>query len=532
MDSPLTNAELSRLRKAINQRERLLSQGLSVATAESNITRALSNLKLYLSQSQTQLAAVLKDWEGADQATKNHIIIWLRQNILEERASQTETPISTPPAQSPAPQPKFVAPPPPPALPAKTQSLPPQPPPIPYSYAHNTSVSSLNGPVRNTSPRPLPTPTSSQLGHANPLRRSQTTYAPPAPMRELHTQAVLRSPTPPPKDYVHSRSASFARNSNITGVDQLSLGIQGLNIATSPNGAQPGFSTSPVTSSFLPQPEPPTPVNETRSSVLYNARPQVSNFDNRASTYPQTEPLQNRSQHIHHHHSFSFGDTNSSHPLPALPSAQSQPDLGTQLPNTAGSYQQYQNPLAQATQSTSQSTPSANTNYLLSAMKAVKKVQALASQFQSHSQASSQKPTAAGGDSFQQLLAAYQQQQQQQTNQLLAALQQQQQSTPAFDPSLILAQYQQQNQAFLNMMAQMQSNSDPTLNLAQSAGQNTDFMNMLAQMQSGTSSVDMSSLIGGGGAGVDWSSMAGMMAGGVDPNSMAGLFDTQNSGLF
>ncbi|KAG8740362.1 hypothetical protein FRC10_004401 [Ceratobasidium sp. 414] len=82
MDSPLTSAELSRLRKAINQRERFLSQGLSVMAAESNILRAISNLKLYLPQSQIQLAAVLKDWEGADQATKTHIIIWLRQQIL------------------------------------------------------------------------------------------------------------------------------------------------------------------------------------------------------------------------------------------------------------------------------------------------------------------------------------------------------------------------------------------------------------------------------------------------------------------
>jgi hypothetical protein len=94
MDSPLTTAELSRLRKAIHQRERFLSQGLSTATAELNISRALSNLKLYLSQSQPQLAAVLKDWDGADRAKKDQIVAWLRQNVLNEQIPQATPPIS------------------------------------------------------------------------------------------------------------------------------------------------------------------------------------------------------------------------------------------------------------------------------------------------------------------------------------------------------------------------------------------------------------------------------------------------------
>lgn len=86
MNAPLTAAEFSRLHKAIQQRDRLLAQGLSTARADSNILSALRNLSLYL-PSQTQLTAVAKDWETSDQAKRSQIVSWLQQNILNGRSS-------------------------------------------------------------------------------------------------------------------------------------------------------------------------------------------------------------------------------------------------------------------------------------------------------------------------------------------------------------------------------------------------------------------------------------------------------------
>ncbi|KAG8683198.1 hypothetical protein FRC09_016237, partial [Ceratobasidium sp. 395] len=288
MDSPLTTAELSRLRKAINQRERLLSQGLSVSTAESNIARALSNLKIFLPQSQVKLAAALKDWEGADQTTKTQIILWLKQDILGEQTSVIEasTPISR--TQSSTPQAAFVAPPPPPPLPAKVQSLPPQSQFTSHSYGQNTSTSTFNVSARSASPRPLPAPNAAPLKHTSSLRHSRATFTPTPPIRELHTQAVLMAPIPPPKDYPHSRSLSFVRNVEPAGVEQLVINTQRANRAATSVEAQPGFSASPATSFFPSQPESPTPINGTYSGILPNNYSQTNDFNGRAATYPQT----------------------------------------------------------------------------------------------------------------------------------------------------------------------------------------------------------------------------------------------------
>ncbi|KAG9128006.1 hypothetical protein FRC07_006366 [Ceratobasidium sp. 392] len=546
MDSPLTTAELSRLRKAINQRERLLSQGLSIVGAESNIARALSNLKLFLPQSQAKIAAALKDWESADQATKTRIALWLRQDILGEQTPPTEAPISTVRTQTLAPHAKFVAPPPPPPLPKKAHSLPPR-----SQHSQNASVSSFNVSPRSTSPRPLPPPNHSPLRHTNSLRHSQTTFTPTSQIRELHTQATLRSPTPPPKDYPESRSSSFIRNIDPVGTEQLALNTQRINTATSANNPQPSFSASPVTSFPPSHSESPTPTNETHFGIFNNPYLQSSDSNDRVATYPQAElnPPRLQPQIQYPHQSFSLdGHSNLSHQLPTPPLVQSQPDFMIQLPNLASSYQQQnQNFIPQAVQSTAQlasqspprpgvqATSSGNTNYLSSAMK---KFHSLATQFQSRpqSQAQSQlpvtQPAPNNGDSFQQLLVAYQQQQQQQTNQILAALQQQQQFSPAFDPAQILAQSQQQNQDFLNALAQMQANSAPALGPTQYASQSMDYMNMLAQMQSNTPGVDLGSVMAGAGGGVDWTSVAGMATSGVDPSSMAEAFATQSSGLF
>ncbi|ELU40542.1 hypothetical protein AG1IA_05426 [Rhizoctonia solani AG-1 IA] len=121
MDNPLTTAELSRLRKAIQQRDRLTSQGLVTSAVDSKISSALSNLKLYL-PTQTQLAAVLKDWEVSDFTKRSQITIWLQQNILNDDSSRASTP---PPVREPAnpPRPTFVHPPPPPPLPSRSGSL-------------------------------------------------------------------------------------------------------------------------------------------------------------------------------------------------------------------------------------------------------------------------------------------------------------------------------------------------------------------------------------------------------------------------
>lgn len=87
MDNPLTTAELSRLRKAIQQRDRLVAQGLVTSAVDSRISSALSNLKLYL-PAHTQLAVILRDWETSDSAKRSHITIWLQQNILNDDSSQ------------------------------------------------------------------------------------------------------------------------------------------------------------------------------------------------------------------------------------------------------------------------------------------------------------------------------------------------------------------------------------------------------------------------------------------------------------
>lgn len=85
MDSPLTTAEISRLRKSIQQRDRLVSQGASTSAPDLNISRALTNLKMYLPQSQSQLTVVLKDWNDGDQAKKSEIVGWIRLNILNDQ---------------------------------------------------------------------------------------------------------------------------------------------------------------------------------------------------------------------------------------------------------------------------------------------------------------------------------------------------------------------------------------------------------------------------------------------------------------
>ncbi|QRV83155.1 hypothetical protein RhiJN_11171 [Ceratobasidium sp. AG-Ba] len=515
MDSPLTNAELSRLRKAINQRERSLSQGLSAATAESNISRALSNLKLFLAQSQPQLAAVLKDWEGADQETKSQIVAWIRQNVLGEQVPaapiSVPTPTPMPPPQPSTPQSKFIAPPPPPPLPAKAQSLPLQPQPISFSQVQGTSTPSPSAAARNTSPRPLPTPTHSHLRHSISLGQTHIRPTPTPPLRELHTQAALKPPTPPPKDHHHFRSASIRRASGPTAVEQLTLSAQGLKISQFANESQPSFATSPITggsSSHLGAYSPP---GEIRPNVSYVTRPQAST---RSSGHSQTEPvhpqLPSPSQRAY---------TFPTNPHVAQPQAAPTAQILSEI-NTAQqqSYQKFFSQLAQS---------SANaTNRLLEAMK----------KYQNHSaqsQPSTLQPpgSPSGGDSFAQVLAAYQQQQQQQTNQILAALQQQQQqSTPAYDPYQLLAQSQQQNQDFANLISQIQANSSPVFN----PGQTTDFANMLAQMQTNTPGLDVNSLMsamGGNGAGIDWASVAGMVMSGTDPTGMAAMA-MQGSGLF
>ncbi|KAF8600341.1 hypothetical protein BDV93DRAFT_525483 [Ceratobasidium sp. AG-I] len=514
MDSPLTTAEFSRLRKSIQQRDRLLSQGVSTSAVDLNISRALSNLKMYLPRSQSQLGVVLADWDGADQTKKTQVVEWIISNILKEQIHGQSTTTTT----------TFAPPPPPPSLPQRANTIASHP-----QLASSPSTYESSYISERLSPSPWANPTPPFRPHHTPTNsfvRNQTVPTP-TPPRELYTQAASKPPTPPPKDRVYSRTPStLYGNAPNRFSPEPALDTQNLNRRNSRENSSTLFMSS-IPQLHSPQPSVHTPVDPTRQlGPTYNISP-ITSESTRDGIYQQQSPqhAQFQSPSPHTPHASTPPNTSSAYnsPLPPLPPQQPQGQANTtqilaQLMNAH--QQQTQNILAQMSQPTPSTSPSsAQANPMKILFEAMKKYQAQQSQQPSDpTQYQSTTPSASGTDPTQ-IFAAIQQQQQQQTNQILAVAQQQQQAT--FDSTQYLAQFQQQqaqNQNFAEMLAQMQANSAP--------GAGFDW----SSLASG-SGVDMNSILSGmssGGTGVDWGSVAASMAGGMDPTTMA----LQGAGLF
>ncbi|KAH7334232.1 hypothetical protein B0J17DRAFT_672653 [Rhizoctonia solani] len=472
MDSPLTVAELSRLRKAIQQRDRLVAQGSATSVVDLRISRALSNLKLYL-PSETHLAAVLKDWETSDSAKKSQIIIWLQQNILNETPPQGS---ALPPPVPP--RPAFVHPPPPPPLLSRAASV----------VSRPDRPASLSGtPPIPTSLRPTPIPTPPNTSNA------ASNACPP---REIYTQASLKPPTPPPKDRFSGITHEFlTRRHTLAGRPQHSRQSSGF--VTNPTSDQ--FADSPLSSPLYPR-----TFSGYNSSQPGIASPNRSNATDSTGRFG-TQTSQPTPSGLGHPPNPLGHDSSQYH----MPPSSGQPAPTSQFPpNFTQGYANLQNPLSNGTQV---GTPS----HIQQFMDACKKIQeqqaqqnsALMQQLSQAQQTSTPNTTA-------QILAAAQQQQAQHQANFLQQLQTQQAAT-ANDTTQLIANLQQQQQAQTNQMMsllqQYQQNA-PTFN----PNQNIQQINKCLIYSPG---VDWASLASG--SGMDPTMLMSMLMGGMDPTNLA-----------
>ncbi|CUA70820.1 hypothetical protein RSOLAG22IIIB_09159 [Rhizoctonia solani] len=459
MDSPLTLAELSRLRKAIQQRDRLLSQSSPTSAVDLRISRALSNLKLYLPV-QTQLGAVLTDWETSDAAKKAQIIIWLRQNLLDDTSSQDSPPPSAIPPSS-----TFVHPPPPPALPSRTGSITSRP------------VSLAGTPPIPASARVTPVQAPSNANNAYPPR-------------EIHTQASLKPPTPPPKERVSGIThESLMRRHTLAG-----------------------------------RPEPLRQPNA----------PATTRFDaSSTSLYPNTFSGFNSSQHnVVSPNNFDAPDSTrrfgSQRSQPTPPSHSHTPNL----PGSRYDSNQYHTPPSsnQSSQPSSefvqghtnpygpfipgpQATLSTHNQQFIEAWSKLQAQQAQHNSMllQQLTQAQQQPNTA-------QILAAAQQQQAQIQANFLQQLQAQQAASSNTTTAQLLANLQQQQQAQTNQIMSILQQNASSFN-SNPSQPNQQILDLLSQMQlGGTPGVDWASLASG--SGMDPTTLMSMMMGGMDPTNL------------
>ncbi|CAE6470872.1 unnamed protein product [Rhizoctonia solani] len=468
MDSPLTAAELSRLRKAIQQRDRLVAQGSATSAVDLRISRALSNLKLYL-PSQTHLAAVLKDWETSDSAKKSQIIIWLQQNILNDTPSQERAP---PPATPP--RPTFVHPPPPPPLLSRAASVVSRP-------DRPASISGTPPIPASVSVTPVPTPPNT--GNAYPPR-------------EIHTQASLKPPTPPPKDIISGIThESLMRRHTLAGRPQHSRQSSGF--VTSPTNDQHADSLArdslyPRTFSGYNSSQPgvasPNRSNTTDSARRFGTQTSQPNSLGHDSNQYHTPPSSAQAAQAagQFPSNFAQGSSSPQGPFPngiqggASPYIQQFIDAWKKIQEQKAQ----QNSMLMQQLNQAQQTPTSNTTAQIFA--AAQQQQA---QLQANLLQQLQAQQASSANDTTQLLANLQQQQQAQTNQMMSLLQQYQQNTPTFNPN----QNFQQSQQMLDLLSQMQSGGAP--------------------------GVDWASLASG--SGMDPSMLMSMVMGGMDPTNIA-----------
>ncbi|KAG8732890.1 hypothetical protein FRC11_010270 [Ceratobasidium sp. 423] len=478
MDSPLTVAELSRLRKAIQQRDRSVAQGLVTSGVDLKISRALSNLKLYL-PAQTQLAAVLKDWETSDSTKKSQIIVWLQQNLLNDTPSQESVP---PPAVPP--HPAFVHPPPPPALHSRTGSVvtqpdrpPSGPPPIP------------------TSTRVTPVPTPPNPNHAYPPR-------------EIHTQASFKPPTPPPKDRISGiTQESLTRRHTFAGRPQPLR--QSSNFVDSPTNER--YADSPASSPLYPRTF--SAYNSSQSNVASPNGTNATGSSRRFGTQT-SQPTLSSHGHTPNPPGTHGYDSNQYH---APPSSGQSATTSQFSPNFT---QGYANPQSLFTPGTQGGSPSSYTQQFIDAWTKIQAQQA--QQTATLIQQLSQGQQTSTSNNTTQLLATVQQQQAQQQAHFLQQLQAQQ-TAEANQTTQLLANLQQQQQAqtnqMMSMLQQYQQNT-PGFDPGQSFQSDQQLLDLLSQMQSGgTPGVDWASLASG--SGMDPSTLMSMMMGGVDPTNLA-----------
>ncbi|CAE6501448.1 unnamed protein product [Rhizoctonia solani] len=488
MDSPLTIAELSRLRKAIQQRDRLIAQGLATPGVDLRISRALANLKLYL-PAQTQLAEVLKDWETSDSTKKSQIIVWLQQNILNDVPSQENAP---PPAVPP--HPAFVHPPPPPALHSRTGSV----------------ISQLDQPVPSgllplptstrVTPGPTPTPTPPNPNNAYPPR-------------EIHTQASLKPPTPPPKDWSSGISQeSLTRRHTFAGRPQPLR--QSSNLVDSPTNER--YADSPVSNPLYPRTF--SGYNSSQPGVVSPNSTNATSLTRRFGTQT-SQPTPSSHGHAPNPPGPHGHDSNQYHTPPS-----SGPPAPTNQPssNFAQGYTNPQSLFIPGAQGGSSS------SYNQQFIEAWTKIQAQQAQ---HSatllQQLSQGQQLSTSNNTAQLLATAQQHQAQQQANFLQQLQAQQ-TASANQTTQLLANIQQQQQQqqqaqtnqLMSMLQQYQQNT-PNFDPNQSSQSNQQVLDLLSQIQSGgTPGVDWASIVSG--SGIDPSTlMTMMMGGGVDPTNLA-----------
>ncbi|KEP47312.1 hypothetical protein V565_160230 [Rhizoctonia solani 123E] len=470
MDNPLTMAEFSRLRKAIQQRDRLVAQGLTTSGVDLRISSALSTLKLYL-PAQTQLAAVLKDWETSDAVKRSQIIIWLQQNILNDTPSQE----SPPPLEVP-PRPAFVHPPPPPALPSRAGSI----------ISRPTSLSGTP-----------PIPTSARVTPVQALPNANNAYPP----REMHTQASLKPPTPPPKERLSNIAhESLVRRHTFAGRPEPLRRSTTLVDSSTSEGYDSSASTSLYPTAF---------------SGFNSSQPGVSSPNNSSATgstrrfgsqTSQTTP----SSHSHTPNPLGRHDSNQHHTLPnsGQPAQTTQPSSdfahatsqGLFTPGLQGGPSPYNQQLM-------------DTWTKIQAQQAQQSSMLIQQLTQAH-----QSPTS---NFTAQILAAAQQQQAQHQANFLQHLQAQQ-AASSNNTTQLLANLQQQQQAQTNQMMSIlqQQQNAPTLNPNQNSQSNQQMLDLLSQMQSGgTPGVDWASLASG--SGMDPSTLMSMVMGGFDPTNLA-----------
>ncbi|CAE7179827.1 unnamed protein product [Rhizoctonia solani] len=461
MDSPLTVAELSRLRKAIQQRDRLAAQGLATSGVDLRISSALSNLKLYL-PSQTQLAAVLKDWETSDAVKKSQIIIWLQQNILGDTPSR-----ESPPPPALLSRPAFIHPPPPPVLPSRKSSVISQP----------SSLSAT--PPIGTSARVTPIQAPPSTNNAYPLR-------------EIHTQASLRPPTPPPKERISGIvQDSLTRRHTLAGPLR-----QSRTLVDSPTSE--GYANSPANNLLYPSTFSGS--NSSQPSVTSASSSNISDSTRRFGSQTSQSTPPSHSHTPSHDSSQYYAPSSLGQPATTQSSATFAQGYPTP-PGSQGGLSSYNQQFIDAWSKiqTQQAQQSAMLIQQLTQAQqpptsnSTAQILAAAQQYQAQHQANFlqqlQAQQAATSNNTVQLLANLQQQQQAQTNQMMSMLQQYQQNAPTSTPS----QNFQSSQQTLDLLSQMQSGGAP--------------------------GVDWASLAGG--TGMDPSTLMSLVMGGMDPTNLA-----------
>ncbi|CAE6432780.1 hypothetical protein ACGC1H_006759 [Rhizoctonia solani] len=467
MDNPLTIAEFSRLRKAIQQRDRLVAQGLTTSSVDLRISSALATLKLYL-PAQTQLAAVLKDWETSDVTKRSQIIIWLQQNILNDTPSRE----SPPPLEVP-PRSAFVHPPPPPALPSRTGSI----------ISRPTSLSGTP-----------PIPTSARVTPVQVPPNANNAY----PYREIYTQANFKPPTPPPKERLSKIThESLVRRHTLAGrPEPLRRSTTLVDSPTSEGYDSSATSLYPnVFSGFNPsQPGVTSPNNSSATDSTRRFGSQTSQNAPPSHSHAPNLPGLNRHDSNQHHTPPNSGQPTQTAQLSSNPH-------GLFTPGLQGGPSPYNQQLI-------------DTWTKIQAQQAQQSSMLIQQLTQTH-----QSPTS---DFTAQILASAQQQQAQHQANFLQQLQAQQ-AASSNTTTQLLANLQQQQQAqtnqMMSMLQQYQQNA-PSLNQNQNFQSNQQMLDLLSQIQSGgTPGVDWASLVSG--SGMDPGTLMSMVMGGMDPTNLA-----------